>query len=98
MGPRGNPVASKLTKEADVIIAIGTRLGFNSTFYTYDNLNKKAKIIQIELEPKMLGRYFPISIGICADAATATKQIYNEIKTQRLILQTKDWTKKYLRE
>ena len=98
MGPRGNPVASKLTKEADVIIAIGTRLGFNSTFYTYDNLNKKAKIIQIELEKKMLGRYFPISIGICADASTTTKQIYNEIKAQKLILETNNWTEKYLKE
>ena len=98
MGPRGNPVASKLTKEADVIIAIGTRLGFNSTFYTYDNLNKKAKIIQIELEKKMLGRYFPISIGICADASTVTKQIYNEIKAQKLILETNSWTEKYLKE
>jgi thiamine pyrophosphate-dependent acetolactate synthase large subunit-like protein len=34
MGPRGNPVASRLVKEADVILAIGTRLGFNSTFYS----------------------------------------------------------------
>ena len=48
MGPRGNPVASRLMKEADVIIALGTRLGFNSTFFSYENLNKKAKIIQIE--------------------------------------------------
>ena len=72
MGPRGNPVASRLVKEADVILAIGTRLGFNSTFYSYDNINKKAKIIQIEIEKKMLGKYFPIVIGINADAATAT--------------------------
>ena len=98
MGPRGNPVASQLTKKADVIIAIGTRLGFNSTFYTYDNLNKKAQIIQIDLEKKMLGRYFPISLGICADAATVTTQIYNEIKAQKLILDTKSWTKNYLKE
>ena len=61
MGPRGNPVASRLVKEADVILAIGTRLGFNSTFYSYDNINKKAKIIQIEIEKKMLGKYFPIT-------------------------------------
>ena len=98
MGPRGNPVASKLMKEADAIIAIGTRLGFNSTFYTYDNINKKAKIIQIELERKMLGRYFPVSVGIYADASTATKQIYNEIKAQKLIFETNNWTKKYLKE
>ena len=47
MGPRGNPVASRLVKNADVILAIGTRLGFNSTFYSYENINKKANIIQI---------------------------------------------------
>ena len=98
MGPRGNLVASRLVKEADVIIALGTRLGFNSTFYSYDNINKRAKIIQIELEKKMLGRYFPISIGICADAATATNQIYNEIKKQKIILDVKKWTNSYLKE
>ena len=98
MGPRGNPVASRLVKEADVIVALGTRLGFNSTFYSYDNINKKAKIIQVELERKMLGRYFPISIGICADAATTTKQIYNEIKKQKVILNVKNWTNNYLKE
>ena len=98
MGPRGNPVASKLVKEADVIIALGTRLGFNSTFYSYENLNKKAKIIQVELESKMIGRYFPISVGICADASTVTKQICNGIKKNRLNLEINNWTKKYLNE
>ena len=98
MGPRGNPVASKLVKEADVIIALGTRLGFNSTFYSYENINKNAKIIQVELEKKMLGRYFPISVGIHADAATATNQIYKEIKKQKTILNVKNWTNNYLKE
>ena len=98
MGPRGNPVASRLAKEADVIIALGTRLGFNSTFYSYENINKNAKIIQIELEKKMLGRYFPISIGIHADAATATNQIYNEIKKKKITLDISNWTNKYIKE
>ena len=98
MGPRGNPVASKLVKEADVIIALGTRLGFNSTFYSYENINKKAKIIQVELEKKMLGRYFPISLGINADAALTAKQLYNEVKKQRINLNFKDWTNSYLKE
>ncbi len=98
MGPRGNVVASRLVKEADVIIALGTRLGFNSTFFSYDNLNKKAKIIQIELENKMLGRYFPISIGICADASTVAKQLHNKIKINKLNKEINNWTKKYLNE
>ena len=98
MGPRGNPVASRLMKEADVIIAIGTRLGFNSTFFSYENLNKKAKIIQIELEYKMLGRYFPISVGICADASTVARQLYNKIKINKLSKEIDNWTKKYLND
>ncbi len=98
MGPRGNPVASKLAKEADVIIALGTRLGFNSTFYSYENINKKAKIIQVELEKKMLGRYFPISVGIHADAALVTNQLYEELKKQKIVLNVNEWTNSYLKE
>ena len=98
MGPRGNPVASKLVKEADVIIALGTRLGFNSTFYSYENINNKAKIIQVELEKNMLGRYFPVSLGINADAALTAKQLYTEVKKQRINLNIKDWTNSYLKQ
>ena len=98
MGPRGNHIASRLVKEADVILAIGTRLGFNSTFYSYDNINKNAKIIQIEIEKKMIGKYFPVVIGINADAATATNQIYDEIKKQKKKFDIKNWTNLYLKE
>ena len=98
MGPRGNPVASKIIKEADVIIALGTRLGFNSTFYSYENISKKAKIIQVELEKKMLGRYFPIAVGIHADAGTVANQLYKEIKKQKTTLNVENWTKTYLNE
>ena len=96
MGPRGNPVASKLVKEASVIIALGTRLGFNSTFYSYENINKSAKIIQIELEKSMIGKYFPAAVGINGDAATVADQLYKEIKKQNIILNIKKWTNNYL--
>ena len=98
MGPRGNPVASKLVKDASVIIALGTRLGFNSTFYSYENINKRAKIIQIELEKSMIGRYFPVAVGINGDAATVADQLCKEIKKQNIILDIKKWTNNYLNE
>ena len=98
MGPRGNPVATKLMKEADVILALGTRLGFNSTFYSYDNINKKAKIIQIELEKKMIGRYFRVSIGILADASTVASQLLIALKQKKILPSIKDWTKKFISE
>ena len=75
MGPRGNVVASDLVKQADVILALGTRLGFNSTFYSYDNINRDAKIIQVEIEPTAIGRFFPVSVGIWGDAPTVAGQL-----------------------
>ena len=95
MGPRGNPVASRLAKEADVILALGTRLGFNSTFYSYDNINVDAKIIQIELEPTAIGRYFPIELGIWADARTAAIQLTEALSTLQKKSEVEDWTKTY---
>jgi len=68
VGPRGNPVASQLTREADLIIALGTRLGFNTTFYKYTDISPDAKIIHIDVDPAALGRYFPAALAVTADA------------------------------
>ncbi len=75
VGPRGNAVASALAKEADVILALGTRLGFNTTFYSYDNLNREARIIQVEQEPTAVGRFFPVALGIVGDAGKVALQL-----------------------
>lgn len=95
MGPRGNPVASNLVKEADVILALGTRLGFNSTFYSYDNINQDAKIIQVELEPTAIGRYFPVEIGIWADAPVAADQLCHVLSSMELMKNAEQWTAVY---
>ncbi len=95
MGPRGNPVASSLVKEADVILALGTRLGFNSTFYSYDNINQAASIIQIELEPTAIGRYFPVAIGIWADAPTAARQLCDALTNLEARAEVDAWTEAF---
>ena len=70
VGPRGNLVASRLTREADLIIALGTRLGFNTTFYTYNDISRTAKIVQIDIDTEALGRYFPVELGVVSDAGS----------------------------
>lgn len=92
MGPRGNAVASRLVNEADVILALGTRMGFNATFYSYDNVNRDAKIIQVELEPTAIGRFFPVEMGIWADAPTAAKQLTEAVKKLDRRAKADAWT------
>lgn len=79
VGPRGNDVASALAREADVILALGTRLGFNTTFYSYDNLNRAAQIVQVDQEPTAVGRFFPIALGIVGDAGRVATQLAAEL-------------------
>jgi len=98
MGPRGNVVASRLAQEADVILALGTRLGFNSTFYSYDNINQQAKIIQVELEPTAIGRYFPITLGIWADARATARQLCDELGKLEARAEVDAWTRAFIEE
>jgi len=77
-GPRGNRVASRLTREADLILVIGARLGFNSTFHSHDYISHDAKLIQIDIEGSAIGRYFPVELGIQADARVAAEAILDQ--------------------
>ncbi|MEL6220231.1 MAG: thiamine pyrophosphate-binding protein, partial [Pseudomonadota bacterium] len=98
MGPRGNPVASRLVREADVILALGTRLGFNSTFYSTDNLNAAAKIIQVEIEPTAIGRFFPVAVGIWGDARATAEAVRAALTTQQARAEVEAWTASYRSE
>ncbi len=46
----------------------------------------------------MIGRYFPVAVGIYGDAATIAEQLYKEIKKQNITLDIKKWTNNYLNE
>ena len=98
MGPRGNEVASRLVKEADVILALGTRIGFNATFYSYDNINRDAAIIHVEQEPTAIGRYFPVALGIWGDAPTVAAQLTAEVANLSIRAEAQAWTESYKTE
>ena len=98
MGPRGNKVASSLVKEADFILAIGTRLGFNSTFYSYENISKSAKIAQIDIDPIAIGRYFPIEVGIQNDVKIFLDQLNSQLKGKTLKSNHHDWVNSFLKK
>ncbi|MEP1521758.1 MAG: thiamine pyrophosphate-binding protein, partial [Ascidiaceihabitans sp.] len=97
-GPRGNEVASRLMKEADVILALGTRIGFNATFYSYDNINCDAAIIHVEQEPTAIGRYFPVEIGIWGDAPTVADQLRTEAEKLNNRAKAEAWTESFKAE
>ena len=81
-GPRGNAVASRLTREADVMLVLGARLAFNSTFLSHDYIGADAKIIQVDVDGSAVGRYFPVALGIQADARATAVALLTEASAQ----------------
>ena len=67
-GPRGNRVASRLTREADVMVVLGARLGFNSTFHSNDYVGADTRIAHVDIDGSAVGRYFPAEIAAQGDA------------------------------
>ena len=65
------PATEDLVREADVILAIGCRFSEFST-QRWTLLPPGAELIQVDIDPDSLGRYYVPAIGICADAREAT--------------------------
>ena len=92
VGPRGNPLATALAKEADVILALGTRLGFNTTFYSYEHLSSSARIVQVEIEPTAIGRFFPVAVGILGDAGLVARALTGALSGHAVGAPVREWT------
>ena len=86
LGYQGSKAAMKLIMKADVVIALGTRLGPFGTLpqHGIDYWPANAKIIQIDADAKMLGLVKKISVGICGDARAAALALVARLKGKSL--------------
>ncbi len=87
LGYHGSKAAMSLISKADVVLALGTRLGPFGTLpqYGIDYWPKDAKIIQVDADHKMLGLVKKISVGICGDAGASAKALLTRIQGRELV-------------
>ena len=86
LGYQGSKAAMKLISRADVVLALGTRLGPFGTLpqHDMDYWPTDAKIIQIDADQKMLGLVKKISVGICGDAGAAAQALTKRLEKRDL--------------
>jgi sulfoacetaldehyde acetyltransferase len=87
LGYQGSKAAMKLMAQADVVLALGSRLGPFGTLpqHGMDYWPKEAKIIQVEADHTNLGLVKKISVGIHGDAKAAAKALLARIDSRKLI-------------
>ncbi|KJZ16970.1 MULTISPECIES: sulfoacetaldehyde acetyltransferase [Halomonas] len=86
LGYQGSKAGMKLISQADVVLALGTRLGPFGTLpqHGMDYWPKDAKIIQVDADHKMLGLVKKISVGICGDAKAAAVELSQRLEGRDL--------------
>ena len=77
LGYNGSKAGMELIKQADVVLALGTRLNPFSTLpgYSLDYWPNEAKLIQVDINPDRIGLTKPVSVGIVGDAKKVAEQI-----------------------
>ncbi len=86
LGYQGSKAAMKLLADADVVLALGTRLGPFGTLpqHGLDYWPKNARIIQVDADSKMLGLVKKITVGVCGDAKASAAEISRRIDGMKL--------------
>jgi sulfoacetaldehyde acetyltransferase len=86
LGYQGSKAGMELIGKADVVLALGTRLGPFGTLpqHGLDYWPKNAKIIQVDADPKMLGLVKKISVGLAGDARSAALALAQQLQGRSL--------------
>jgi len=77
LGYNGSKAGMELIRQADVVLALGTRLNPFSTLpgYGLDYWPKDAKIIQVDINPARIGLTKRVTVGIVGDAKKVAEGI-----------------------
>ncbi len=82
IGYCGSKAAMRTIKKADVVIALGSRLGPFGTLPQYDMTYwpENAKLIQVDVDAKVLGLSRRVDVASCADVKEFTFELLKEVR------------------
>lgn len=84
LGYQGSKAGMKLLAKADVVLALGTRLGPFGTLpqYDFDYWPKAARIIQVDIDHRVLGLVKEVDVAVQGDARLAAEVILQHLQEQ----------------
>jgi sulfoacetaldehyde acetyltransferase len=85
LGYHGSKAAMHIIAKADVVLALGSRLGPFGVLpqYGIDYWPQNAKLIQVDADPKVLGLVKKVAVTICGDPAAAARALTARLKGRK---------------
>lgn len=78
-GNWGSPLANEFLSEANYVLAIGCSLN-NHTVDRGTLIDDDATVVHVDIDPKSIGRYTPVDVGIVADARLAVEALMGAVE------------------
>ncbi|WP_300460225.1 thiamine pyrophosphate-binding protein [Desulfobacula sp.] len=90
-----HPHAHRAMEEADVLLYIGCKMGSVSTInWSMPSEKPGRKILQIDLNPEMLGNNFQNTLSVAGDAKLVVEDLVTLLKGKTTQKETSEWTNK----
>lgn len=79
LGRAGSPEAAAACRRADLLLVLGSRLGNFTTFYDQRYIQPGTRLVQVDIDSRDLGRTYPVTLAIQADAGEALAALLEEL-------------------
>ncbi|UCC18646.1 MAG: thiamine pyrophosphate-binding protein [Promethearchaeota archaeon] len=82
----------KAASEADVVIALGCKWDYTTFYGTAPLWNQNQKIIQVDIDPKEIGKNRHVEIGIVGDVKAVLNQLLTHMEAQLPKEKVSEWS------
>jgi acetolactate synthase-1/2/3 large subunit/sulfoacetaldehyde acetyltransferase len=80
LGRAGSPEAVAACRRADLLLVIGSRLAQFTSHFDHRSIQAGTPIVQVDIEARDIGRYYPVALGIQADAAETCRALLDALE------------------
>jgi sulfoacetaldehyde acetyltransferase len=84
LGYQGSKTAMRVIAQADVVLALGSRLGPFGTLpqYGIEYWPEDAQVVQVDADPRVLGLVREVAVGIHGDARAAATDLLEKLRSR----------------
>jgi len=79
LGRAGAPEAAAACRRADLLLVLGSRLAQFTSHFDHRSIQPGVPIVQVDVEARDIGRYYPVAVGIQADARETAQALLDAL-------------------